>query len=67
MDSRLGNYSSYTWKSIWEAKGLVQVGLQWQVGTRENMSHPKIGPKSFEAILGILAYMYSKFHEFGNL
>lgn len=26
--------SLYTWKSIWAAKGLLQDGLGWRVGTR---------------------------------
>lgn len=28
---------SYSWKSIWEARGLLQEGLGWRVGSRINI------------------------------
>ncbi|KAH1045708.1 hypothetical protein J1N35_036492 [Gossypium stocksii] len=33
LNSELGNLPSYTWKNIWAAKGLLQLGLCWRVGT----------------------------------
>ncbi|KAA3479525.1 reverse transcriptase [Gossypium australe] len=33
LSSGLGNLPSYTWKSIWAAKGLLLSGLCWRVGT----------------------------------
>ncbi|KAA3469486.1 glycine, alanine and asparagine-rich protein-like [Gossypium australe] len=30
MGSSLGSYPSYTWKSTWAAKGLLQMGLGWR-------------------------------------
>ncbi|KAH1114163.1 hypothetical protein J1N35_007541 [Gossypium stocksii] len=33
LNSKLGNIPSYTWKSIWAAKGLLLSGLCWRVGT----------------------------------
>ncbi|KAG8499231.1 hypothetical protein CXB51_005735 [Gossypium anomalum] len=32
LNSGLGNLPSYTWKSIWAAKGLLLLGLCWRVG-----------------------------------
>ncbi|KAA3481221.1 reverse transcriptase [Gossypium australe] len=33
LNSRLGNSSSYTWKSIWAAKDVLRKGLVWHVDT----------------------------------
>lgn len=30
---RLGNIPSFSWKTIWAAKGVLQDGLCWRVGT----------------------------------
>ncbi|KAA3481069.1 reverse transcriptase [Gossypium australe] len=38
LNSRLGNSSSYIWKSIWVAKGILVKGLCWQIGTSINIS-----------------------------
>ncbi|KAA3476753.1 reverse transcriptase [Gossypium australe] len=38
LNSRLGNSSSYVWKSIWTAKGILEKGLCWRVGTGLNIS-----------------------------
>ncbi|GMI86859.1 hypothetical protein HRI_002355200 [Hibiscus trionum] len=32
MTARLGTYPSYTWKSIWCSRGLLEKGLGWRVG-----------------------------------
>ncbi|KAH1047985.1 hypothetical protein J1N35_038769 [Gossypium stocksii] len=34
---KLGNLPSYTWKSIWAIKGLLQTGLCWRVGNGHNI------------------------------
>ncbi|KAA3489007.1 reverse transcriptase [Gossypium australe] len=38
LNSRLGNSSSYTWKSIWATKDVLRKGLIWRVGTDNNIS-----------------------------
>ncbi|KAA3453822.1 Ribonuclease H-like superfamily protein [Gossypium australe] len=38
LNSRLGNSSSYTWKSIWAVKDVLTKGLCWRVGTGINIS-----------------------------
>ncbi|KAK8303761.1 hypothetical protein V6Z12_D04G172900, partial [Gossypium hirsutum] len=37
LKANLGTYPSYTWKSIWSAKGLLLEGLGWQLGTGTNI------------------------------
>ncbi|XP_052490847.1 uncharacterized mitochondrial protein AtMg00310-like [Gossypium raimondii] len=37
LNSRLGNSSSYVWKSIWAAKDLLKKGHCWRVGTGTNI------------------------------
>jgi hypothetical protein len=32
LDSNLGRRPSFAWRSIWQAKGLLQDGLMWRVG-----------------------------------
>ncbi|KAH1098653.1 hypothetical protein J1N35_015574 [Gossypium stocksii] len=36
LNTRLGNKSSYTWRSLWAAKGLLEKGVIWKVGTSSN-------------------------------
>ncbi|KAA3474808.1 reverse transcriptase [Gossypium australe] len=36
--SQLGNKNSYVWRSIWAAKGILEKGLIWKVGTGMNIS-----------------------------
>ncbi|KAA3474020.1 reverse transcriptase [Gossypium australe] len=38
LNSRLGNSSSYTWKSIWAMKDVLRKGLVWRVGTGNSIS-----------------------------
>ncbi|KAA3480599.1 reverse transcriptase [Gossypium australe] len=38
LNSKLGNSSSYTSKSIWAAKDILRKGLIWRVGTGNNIS-----------------------------
>ncbi|KAA3473632.1 reverse transcriptase [Gossypium australe] len=38
LNSRLGNSSSYTWKSIWATKDVLRKGLIWRVGIGNNIS-----------------------------
>ncbi|KAL1060367.1 hypothetical protein V6Z11_1Z103800 [Gossypium hirsutum] len=38
LNSRLGNNVSYTWKSIWAAKGILAEGLCWKVGRGTKIS-----------------------------
>ncbi|KAH1091485.1 hypothetical protein J1N35_018742 [Gossypium stocksii] len=38
LNSRLGNSSSYVWKSIWAARGVLDKRLCWRVGTGFNIS-----------------------------
>ncbi|GMJ13498.1 hypothetical protein HRI_005019000 [Hibiscus trionum] len=33
LTSRLGSHPSYIWRSIWSARGLLESGLRWQVGS----------------------------------
>lgn len=32
MDVSLGSHPSFLWRSIWAAKGLLQISCDWQVG-----------------------------------
>ncbi|KAA3460755.1 reverse transcriptase [Gossypium australe] len=38
LNSRLGNNCSFTWKSIWAAKGVLSDGLCWKVGCGSDIS-----------------------------
>ncbi|KAA3479552.1 reverse transcriptase [Gossypium australe] len=38
LNSRLGNSSSYTWKSIWATKDVLRNGLIWRASTGSNIS-----------------------------
>ncbi|KAA3465452.1 reverse transcriptase-like protein [Gossypium australe] len=38
LDSRLGNSSSYVWRSIWATKATLEKGVIWKVGTGRNIS-----------------------------
>ncbi|KAA3459022.1 reverse transcriptase [Gossypium australe] len=38
LNSRLGNLPSFTWKSLWSAKGLLLKGLGWRVGDGQKIS-----------------------------
>lgn len=38
MNAQLGNLPSYSWKSVWAARGLLDNGLGCRVGTGENIS-----------------------------
>ncbi|KAA3466233.1 reverse transcriptase [Gossypium australe] len=38
INAPLSNLSSYTWKSIWAAKGVLQEGLCWRVGSGVRVS-----------------------------
>ncbi|KAA3459957.1 reverse transcriptase-like protein [Gossypium australe] len=38
LNSRLGNNCSFTWKSIWAAKGVLSDGLYWKVGCGSDIS-----------------------------
>ena len=38
LNSQLGNNISYTWKSIWAAKGILAEGLCWKVGRGTKIS-----------------------------
>lgn len=37
FESSLGRRPSYAWRSIWNAKPLLQEGLVWKVGNGENI------------------------------
>jgi len=37
MDSELGKRPSYAWRSIWQAKSLLEEGLMWRVGNGEKI------------------------------
>ncbi|KAL4298284.1 hypothetical protein GQ457_12G016600 [Hibiscus cannabinus] len=39
LNARLGSYPSYTWKSIWYARGLLEQGLGWRVGNGLSISN----------------------------
>lgn len=34
----LGNYPSYTWRNIWEARKVLENGLMWRVGDGADIS-----------------------------
>ncbi|KAA3467922.1 Ribonuclease H-like superfamily protein [Gossypium australe] len=38
LNSQLGNKSSYVWCSIWAARGILEKGLIWKVGTGTSIS-----------------------------
>ncbi|KAA3466682.1 reverse transcriptase [Gossypium australe] len=38
INSQLGNKHSFVWRSIWAAKGVLEKGLKWKVGTGMNIS-----------------------------
>ncbi|KAA3461736.1 reverse transcriptase [Gossypium australe] len=38
LNSRLGHSCSYVWRSIWAAKGVLEKGLIWRVGTGAKIS-----------------------------
>ncbi|KAL4334864.1 hypothetical protein GQ457_07G036340 [Hibiscus cannabinus] len=38
MSARLGSNPSYTWRSIFSAKGLLEKGLRWSIGTGSNVN-----------------------------
>lgn len=37
LGASLGNLPSFTWKSIWASRRLLEMGLLWRVGTGENI------------------------------
>ncbi|KAK5819222.1 hypothetical protein PVK06_024193 [Gossypium arboreum] len=38
FNAQLGNLPSLTWKSVWVAKGILEKGLCWRVGTGDRIS-----------------------------
>ncbi|GMI72452.1 hypothetical protein HRI_000914500 [Hibiscus trionum] len=38
MDSNLGSNPSYTWKSIWACRGLLEKGVSWMVGDGKSIN-----------------------------
>ncbi|KAA3465150.1 reverse transcriptase-like protein [Gossypium australe] len=36
LNSQLGNRTSYAWRSIWAARGILEKGMIWKVGTGSN-------------------------------
>ncbi|KAL4335266.1 hypothetical protein GQ457_07G037440 [Hibiscus cannabinus] len=38
LQARLGSNPSLTWRSIWSARGLLELGLRWQVGAGFSIS-----------------------------
>ncbi|KAA3483545.1 reverse transcriptase [Gossypium australe] len=38
LNSQLGNRNSYVWRSIWAARGILEKGLIWNVGTSTSIS-----------------------------
>ncbi|KAL4281751.1 hypothetical protein GQ457_03G032150 [Hibiscus cannabinus] len=38
LSARLGSYSSYTWKSIWCSRGLLEQGLGWRIGNGSSIN-----------------------------
>ncbi|KAA3475053.1 reverse transcriptase [Gossypium australe] len=38
LNSQLGNRNSYVWRSIWAARGILEKGLIWKVGTGTSIS-----------------------------
>ncbi|KAA3460843.1 reverse transcriptase [Gossypium australe] len=38
LNSQLGSRNSYTWRSIWAARGILEKGLIWKVGTGSSIS-----------------------------
>ncbi|KAB2037232.1 hypothetical protein ES319_D03G059700v1, partial [Gossypium barbadense] len=37
MQSKLGNYLSYTWRSVWAMKNILLKGMVWRVGKGDNI------------------------------
>ncbi|KAH1130710.1 hypothetical protein J1N35_002088 [Gossypium stocksii] len=38
MSANIGAYPSLTWRSIWSARGLIEKGFGWHVGTGEQVN-----------------------------
>ncbi|KAK9033454.1 hypothetical protein V6N11_018487 [Hibiscus sabdariffa] len=38
MESNVGSYPSYSWKSIWCARGLLEQGIGWRVGSGHSIN-----------------------------
>ncbi|GMI90334.1 hypothetical protein HRI_002702700 [Hibiscus trionum] len=38
LSSNLGSNSSYIWKSLWSAKGLIEIGIGWRVGSGQDIN-----------------------------
>jgi hypothetical protein len=55
LDSNLGRKPSFAWRSIWQAKGLLQEGLMWRVGNgyRINLWNDKWLPTTPHKILDL--------------
>ncbi|KAL0394339.1 UNVERIFIED_CONTAM: hypothetical protein Slati_4400100 [Sesamum latifolium] len=54
FEARLGSFSSYIWRSIWEARDLLAAGIRWQVGDGHSiliLEHPwLLRPSTFQPI-----------------
>ncbi|XP_059449513.1 uncharacterized protein LOC132180640 [Corylus avellana] len=37
LDAQLGSHPSYTWRSIWKAKSLLQARMKWRVGNGQSI------------------------------
>ena len=38
LNAKLGHNPSFTWRSIWNSREVLQLGLQWRVGDRKHIS-----------------------------
>lgn len=38
LSSSLGHNPSFVWRSVWEAKNLVQMGVRWEIGSGDNIA-----------------------------
>ncbi|KAA3463976.1 reverse transcriptase [Gossypium australe] len=38
MSANLGSYPSYTWRSIWEARQILEEGVGWRIGNGESVN-----------------------------
>ena len=38
LEAQLGNSPSYTWRSLMEAKGVVERGMRWNIGNGRNVN-----------------------------
>lgn len=38
MIARLGSHSSYTWRRIWSAQRLLEIGMVWRVGNDRSIN-----------------------------